>query len=194
MTTQLFPQSSAINEWRENMNKQEKGKLYEFINRSQFLTTIEGDGICKEIYAVPAQRVQDFVKTLNDPQKVTVPKLVADWFEEHKDDLEFAIWKLTIDSNDNPTLSRNEMRNWIQHAPNKPYKTLIRMLEGYEIEKDSLFLMPVPYVPFPVHYCVDEDGKVSYRQGNAQKFTQEELDKYFSEIKQFAVPVEANES
>lgn len=176
------------------MNKQEKGKLYEFINRTQFLTTIEGDGICKDIYAVPAQRIQDFVKTLDQPEKVTVPKFVADWFEDNKDDLEFAIWKLTIDSNSNYTKDKHKMRHWIQHAPNKPYKTLIKMLDGYEVEKEPLFLMPVPYVPYPVHYCVDEDGKVSYRQGNAQKFTQEELDKYFPEIKQFAVSVEVDES
>lgn len=136
----------------------------------------------------------NLIEQLDELKKPIVKQFVADWFEENKDDLEFAIWKLTIDSNDNPTLSRNEMRNWIQYAPNKPYKTLIRMLEGYEIEKDPIFLMPVPYVPYPVHYCVDEDGKVSYRQGNAQKFTQEELDKYFPEIKQFAVPVEVDES
>lgn len=130
------------------------------------------------------------IRMLDEPEKPIVKQFVADWFEDNKDDLEFAIWKLTIDSNSNYTKNKRKMRHWIQHAPNKPYKTLIRMLEGYEIEKEPLFLMPVPYVPYPVHYCVDEDGKVSYRQGNAQKFTQEELDKYFPEIKQFAVPVE----
>lgn len=36
---------------------------------------------------------------------------------------------------------------------------------------------------------MDKNGKVSYRQGNAQKFTKKELYKYFSEIKQFAVSV-----
>lgn len=185
------------------MNKQEKGKLYEFINRSQFLTTIEGDGICKEIYAVPAQRVQDFVKTLNDPQKVTVPKLVADWFEEHKDNLDYSIWEACVNSNEKydeyEETTRNQFYDWLINAEGKDkaaerIETLIRMKEGYEIEKEPLFLMPVPCVLFPVHYCVDEDGKISYRQGNAQKFTQEELDKYFPEIKQFAVPVSVDES
>ena len=134
------------------------------------------------------------VEKLEQTQKPIVPQFVADWFEDNKDDLEFAIWKLTIDSNSNYTKDKHKMRHWIQHAPNKPYKTLIKMLDGYEVEKEPLFLMPVPYVPYPVHYCVDEDGKVSYRQGNAQKFTQEELDKYFPEIKQFAVSVEVDES
>lgn len=124
-----------------------------------------------------------------EPQKPVVPQLVADWFEDNKDDLEFAIWKLTIDSNSNYTKNKNEMRHWIQYAPNKPYKTLIGMLNGYDVEKEPLYIMPVPYIPFPAHYCV-EDDHISLRQGNAQKFTQAELDRYFPDIKQFAVPVE----
>ncbi|MDT2793452.1 DUF1642 domain-containing protein [Enterococcus thailandicus] len=128
-------------------------------------------------------------KRLDEPQKPVVPQFVADWFEEHKDDLEFSIWKLTIDSNVNPMLDRNKMRNWIQYALNEPYKTLIAMLDGYEVEKEQLYVMPVPHVSYPVHYCV-EDDHISFRQGNAQKFTQAELDKYFPDIKQFAVPVD----
>ncbi|WP_458523885.1 DUF1642 domain-containing protein [Vibrio parahaemolyticus] len=128
-------------------------------------------------------------KRLDEPQKPVVPQFVADWFEEHKDDLEFSIWKLTIDSNVNPMLDRNKMRNWIQYALNEPYKTLIAMLDGYEVEKEQLYVMPVPHVSYPAHYCV-EDDHISFRQGNAQKFTQAELDKYFPDIKQFAVPVD----
>ncbi|WP_459914107.1 DUF1642 domain-containing protein [Enterococcus thailandicus] len=128
-------------------------------------------------------------KRLDEPQKPVVPQFVADWFEEHKDDLEFSIWKLTIDLNVNPMLDRNKMRNWIQYALNEPYKTLIAMLDGYEVEKEQLYVMPVPHVSYPVHYCV-EDDHISFRQGNAQKFTQVELDKYFPDIKQFAVPVD----
>ncbi|MFB8539172.1 DUF1642 domain-containing protein [Enterococcus thailandicus] len=128
------------------------------------------------------------LEQLDEPQNPVVPQFVADWFEEHKGDLEWSIWKLTIDSNANYTKNKKEMRHWIQYAPNKPYKTLIAMLDGYEVEKEQLYVMPVPHVSFPVHYCV-EDDHISFRQGNAQKFTQAELDKYFPDIKQFAVPV-----
>ncbi len=129
------------------------------------------------------------LEQLDEPQKPVVPNFVADWFEEHKDDLEWSIWKLTIDSNTNYTKDKKEMRHWIQHAPNKPYRTLIAMLDGYDVEKEPLYIMPVPHVSFPVHYCV-EDDHISFRQGNAQKFTKAELDKYFPDIKQFAVPVD----
>ena len=76
---------------------------------------------------------------LDEPQKPVVPQFVAEWFEDNKDDLEFAIWKLTIDSNSDYTKNKNEMRHWIQYAPNKPYKTLIGMLNGYEVEKEPLY-------------------------------------------------------
>lgn len=64
----------------------------------------------------------------------------------------------------------------------------------YEVEKEKLYWMPVPYLSFPLHYCVGEDGKISCRQGNPQNFTQEELDKYFPEIKHFAVSVNSDET
>ena len=131
----------------------------------------------------------NLLQQLDEPQKPVVPNFVADWFEEHKDDLEWSIWKLTIDSNTNYTKDKKEMRHWIQHAPNKPYRTLIAMLDGYDVEKEPLYIMPVPHVSFSVHYCVKDDH-ISFRQGNAQKFTQAELDRYFPDIKRFAVPVE----
>lgn len=83
------------------------------------------------------------VLKLDEPQKPVVPQFVADWFEDNKDDLEFAIWKLTIDSNSNYTKNKNEMRHWIQYAPNKPYKTLIGMLNGYEVEKEPLYRVKI---------------------------------------------------
>ncbi|WP_242387608.1 DUF1642 domain-containing protein [Enterococcus gallinarum] len=123
------------------MNKQEKGKLYEFINRTQFLTTIEGDGICKEIYAVPAQRVQDFVKTLNDPQKVTVPKFVADWFENNKDDLTFAIYEAVAHSLKEVGYAHypKGFMEWFSSTSNDAIEILFRMKEGYEVKKTGIY-------------------------------------------------------
>lgn len=34
----------------------------------------------------------ELIKLLDEPQKVTVPQYVADWYEKHKDDFEFSIW------------------------------------------------------------------------------------------------------
>lgn len=137
--------------------------------------------------------VETWIKDLDMVQKVPVPQFVADWIEECKRNATLAdclkgSYKIFIGRK----LASEDFQNWVVDNENDELTAKAWMF-GYEVEKEQLFLMPVPYVPYPVHYCVDEDGKVSYRQGNAQKFTQEELDKHFPEIKQFAVPVPVEE-
>ncbi|ERK34780.1 hypothetical protein I131_12650 [Enterococcus faecium CRL1879] len=74
--------------------------------------------------------------TLDEPQKPVVPKFVAEWFEDNKDDLEFAIWELCVDSYGS---AQQGMLDWIQQSENNPIETLIRMKDGYEIEKEPLY-------------------------------------------------------
>ncbi|HAR1637197.1 TPA: DUF1642 domain-containing protein [Enterococcus faecium] len=72
-----------------------------------------------------------------EPQKLVVPKFVAEWFEENKDDLEFPIWELCVDSYGSK--DEHGMLNWIQQSENNPIETLIRMKDGYEVEKEPLY-------------------------------------------------------
>ncbi|CAH2252768.1 Protein of unknown function (DUF1642) [Enterococcus faecium] len=74
--------------------------------------------------------------TLDEPQKPVVPKFVAEWFEDNKDDLEFAIWELCVDSYDS---AQQGMLDWIQQSENKPIETLVRMKDGYEVEKEPVW-------------------------------------------------------
>ncbi|HGF7102406.1 TPA: DUF1642 domain-containing protein [Enterococcus faecium] len=73
------------------------------------------------------------VLKLDEPQKPVVPKFVVEWFEENKDDLEFPIWELCVDSYGSK--DEHGMLNWIQQSENNPIETLIRMKDGYEVEK-----------------------------------------------------------
>ncbi|EON3039247.1 DUF1642 domain-containing protein [Enterococcus faecium] len=82
------------------------------------------------------------VLKLDEPQKPVVPKFVAEWFEENKDDLEFAIWELCVDSYGS---AEQGMLNWIQQSENNPIETLIRMKDGYEVEKEPLYYVRLPY-------------------------------------------------
>lgn len=77
------------------------------------------------------------IKQLDEPQKPVVPKFVAEWFEENKDDLEFPIWELCVDSYGSK--DEHGMLNWIQQSENNPIETLIRMKDGYEVEKEPLY-------------------------------------------------------
>lgn len=132
-----------------------------------------------------------------EPQKPVVLQFVADWFEENKDNLEFAIWELCVD----PYNAEAEPKiiDWIQCTENKPIETLIRMKDGYKVEKESLY-----YVDFinndeeHKRLILDNDnGKYSIVDwsdnliGLVQEiFTEEEIKSFDERYWAFAVPVE----
>ncbi len=69
--------------------------------------------------------------------KPVVPKFVADWYEEHKDDFEVNIWCLLTDWN---RRDRNSLFNkWFDQAGNS-IQTLVNMHQfGYEVEKETRY-------------------------------------------------------
>lgn len=87
------------------------------------------------------------VLKLDEPKKPVVPQFVAEWFEENKDDLEFAIWELCVDSYN--AEAEPGIIDWIQCPENNPIETLTRMKDGYEVEKEPLYMVP---------FLKDEEG------------------------------------
>lgn len=67
-------------------------------------------------------------------EKPLVPKCVADWYEEHKDDIEFNIFCILTEWN---TQDKSlEFIQWFSSESN-PITTLIDMCRvGYEVEND----------------------------------------------------------
>ncbi|ELA87455.1 DUF1642 domain-containing protein [Enterococcus faecium] len=127
------------------MNKQgPKNKLWalkqidEEIEEARLLKSAEYN----EGYEDGCQYSQRVIDMMDEPQKLVVPKFVAEWFEENKDDLEFAIWELCVDSYGS---TEQGMLNWIQRSENNPIETLIRMKDGYEVEKEPLYYVRLPY-------------------------------------------------
>lgn len=86
--------------------------------------------------------VMGVVSKLDEPQKVQVPQFVADWYEEHKDNLEYNIWdwmkyNLEPKKRENVIFSR-----WLGKTVNNPVETLIKMkLYGYEVKKEKRYLV-----------------------------------------------------
>ena len=84
----------------------------------------------------------DMIEQLDEPQKTVVPQFVADWYEEHKDNLEYNIWdwmkyNLEPKKRENVTFSQ-----WLGKTVNNPVETLIKMkLYGYEVEKEKQYLV-----------------------------------------------------
>ena len=84
-------------------------------------------------------------RDINEPQKVTVPQFVADWYEEHKDDFEIALFRCidhipsVYDEGD-----LNEFEEWIIDGKTKPFQTLVNMHQfGYTVEKEKRYLVKI---------------------------------------------------
>lgn len=82
----------------------------------------------------------DDLKQLDEPQKVTIPQFVADWYEEHKDNLEYNIWDW-MKYNLEPKKRENVIfSQWLGKTVNNPVETLIKMkLYGYTVEKEKKY-------------------------------------------------------
>lgn len=109
------------------MNKQELFEKIDGLNKLY--------GETKNYVAV--DDVLNLVKLLDEPQKVTVPQFVADWYEEHKDNLEYNIWDW-MKYNLEPKKRENAIfSQWLGKTVNNPVETLIKMkLYGYTVEKE----------------------------------------------------------
>ena len=109
------------------MNKQELIKIYE--DTSCTLISIKG--------------VLEDLRQLDEPQKVTIPQFVADWYEENKDDFETNLFNtigLVIRDFEDGDLSAFE--EWILDKHKAPFQTLVNMHQfGYEVEKEKRYLV-----------------------------------------------------
>nr|DAI26396.1 MAG TPA: Protein of unknown function (DUF1642) [Caudoviricetes sp.] len=116
------------------MNKQ---KLIEYCEY------LKGD-LNKFINGIDVNKIIKMIEQLDEPQKVTVPQFVADWYEEHKDNLEYNIWdwmkyNLEPKKRENKTFSQ-----WLGKTVNNPVETLIKMkLYGYTVEKEKRYIVKV---------------------------------------------------
>jgi len=80
--------------------------------------------------------VLGLVRQLDEPEKVTIPQFVADWYEENKNNFEKNIYDCIVGWG----IHSNEIREWIRE--NKPFQTLINMHQfGYEVEKEKRYIV-----------------------------------------------------
>ena len=73
--------------------------------------------------------------------KPVVPQFVADWYEEHKDNLEYSIKCLSVHG----CLPVRKIDTWFDNEDNKPIETLIMMHKfGYIVKKEKLYTVEIP--------------------------------------------------
>ena len=115
------------------MNKQE---LIERYKKLEGVWNAEGAELARQIF------LQD-LKQLDEPQPVEVPQVVADWYEENKDNFEGNLYRCAynIPSTFNGA-KINEFERWFLTAGTKPFQTLVNMHQfGYEVEEEKRYLV-----------------------------------------------------
>lgn len=142
------------------MNVKELIEKYEYLNHSYFRR-------------VDTSEVLRDLKQLDEPQKVKIPQFVADWYEKHKDDLEYDIWEYILHWGKQ---QKSEFYEWMNHANNKPFQTLANMHQfGYEVEKEKRYFVKIR----ATKHCFTKDGngRIFFSLAYKSCFTQTELEK-----------------
>ena len=144
------------------------------------------------------------VKKIDDPEKPVVPQFVADWYEEHKDDIEYNLYNLCTDFREQKL--RVDLHVWFGDDNNKPIETLVKMkLFGYEVEyeveKKKLYTVEIPNPDYPDKgkfvLCKNKSGKVfikwtcldDWEFWEEFQLTEEEVKEKFNWAWQFAKEV-----
>ena len=150
-----------------------------------------------------SQRVIDM---MDESKKVIVPYFVASWFEENKDDLDFAIYAAVAHSIKESQFNHypEGFMEWIELADNNPIETLIRMKDGYVIDKEPLYYVYLPEILTDIKtpdiegsYLMRSDDEIELADNNSfdeMKFTESEIKALDERYWAFAVPVDADES
>jgi hypothetical protein len=69
-------------------------------------------------------------------EKPVVPQYVADWYEEHKGDIDYDFWEYLVDWEQQEP---NDFKNWVNREYNT-ITTLVNMHQfGYEVEKEKRY-------------------------------------------------------
>lgn len=132
-------------------------------------------------------------------QKPVVPQFVAEWFEEHRGEaLESNLFYEIVYLFSEPDKEFTDFQDWLYDHSSKWLSIIIRMKDGYEVEKEPLY-----YVKLPVAYLNHCDletylmkgdcGNITIADNNDfddMKFTESEIKAIDERYWAFAVPVE----
>ncbi len=133
--------------------------------------------------------------TLDEPQKLVVPKFVADWFEEKEGGLENAIFYECVRVTEAYSKDYSEFQRWFVNCENKPIETLVRMKNGYEVEKEPLYeviigdLYLIKKFNNRNDFCFDTSCSLCTWEKSAYQLTEAEIKAIDERYWPFAVPV-----
>lgn len=105
--------------------------------------------------------------------KPVVPQYVADWYEEHKNDLNEDIWAYLTSWADTKW---DEFKYWMYHTGrNKAITTIVNMHQfGYEVEKETKYTVRIKVTN---QYLCNDEGNLHFSPGFRMDFTKNDLEK-----------------
>jgi hypothetical protein len=99
-------------------------------------------------------------KGINEPQKVTVPQFVADWYEKNKNNLDYNIWNYVYDWEDQED---DEFRNWFNNSKDA-FQTLVNMHQfGCTVGKEKRYLVKLKGMNSESEYLYYGTGSCTWR-------------------------------
>lgn len=155
-----------------------------------------------KINAVHIDNIVEVINQIDEPQKVTIPKFVAEWLEEN-DWRKDTLGRQTIfDAFDNLTLDASngfyvDVKKWVEENGNIFSQAWVF---GYEVEKDKLYTVEIPDPNSYCDYrylsrndngiCLDASNDTKWRQKKKNQFTESEIKQDFDWAWQWAKEVE----
>nr|DAW39168.1 MAG TPA: Protein of unknown function (DUF1642) [Caudoviricetes sp.] len=85
------------------------------------------------------------ISQLDEPEKVAIPKFVAEWYEEHKDSLEVSIFDYVYRINEK---EESVFKKWFVDSTTRPFQILVNMHQfGYTVEEEKRYMIKLKGVP-----------------------------------------------
>lgn len=112
--------------------------IQELIKRIEKLPCTEGP--IADTITVNKEWILESLKSLDEIKEVEIPQFVADWYEDHKDDLDYSIWNVITSK---AILTRKEatIKDWIENNEDAII-TIVKMhLFGYKIKEEKKYLV-----------------------------------------------------
>lgn len=148
-------------------------RIKEFDNGTKFKWTYDilkelGSDFASKVFHEGYQqgRFDEGIENYYRREKIKVPQFVADWYEEHKDNLEFNIFDYVYRFDQNAVL---DFKDWFDDFNTKPIQTLVNMHQfGYEVEEEKRYLVKLKGIEKEKCYLNYNFGRVwlFYNQEN----------------------------
>ncbi|HEM3468831.1 TPA: DUF1642 domain-containing protein [Streptococcus suis] len=170
------------------MNKQEA--IEKIKEHGKFYSTVFGG----TVKMVPVGPIIDIISQIHEPQKVVVPKFVAEWLKEYR--YVNTLLKV-LNAAEDERIVPSAVNDWIL---DNQRDFVMAWYNGYEAEQEQLYTVEIPDPNSYLDYrylsrndngiCLYASNDTKWKQEKRNQFTKAEIKQDFEWAWQWAEPVE----